>query len=435
MSGASVGFLGILVMLGLLALRMPVGFAMTAVGVGGIAVIYDWNLGPIIGALGITPFAKAHSFLFTTIPLFILMGNVAYRSGVTVEMFETARRWLGHWPGGLACATVGACGVFSAASGSSVATAAAMGTITVPEMRRHGVSPRLASGVVAAGGTLGILIPPSLGMLIYAMITDQSMGRLLIAGILPGLLLMGMFLLTVVIWAKLRPQDAPSAERFTWGERIRSLTGVAGIGALSVLVMGGIYGGFVTPTEAAAVGASGAFLIAMLKGRLDWKLVTESLSETVHTTCMVFIIIIGAHVLNIFLATTQVPMAISQILGALDMSRYVVLLVILLIYLVLGCFLDVLAMIVLTVPIVFPAMMALGFDPIWFGVIMMLVLEMALITPPVGMNVYVIKGIAKDIPLQTIFSGIWPFLLAQIATIVMLILFPGIALWLPSAMY
>ncbi|MEZ5652242.1 MAG: TRAP transporter large permease [Burkholderiaceae bacterium] len=433
MSGASVGLIGIVVLLVLLAARMPVGFAMMAVGVGGVSYLYGGNLGPIMGTLGIAPYSTALNFVFTTIPLFILMGNIAFRSGVSEEMYGTARSWLGHWRGGLANATIGACAIFAAASGSSVATAAAMGTITVPEMRRHGVNARLASGVVAAGGTLGILIPPSLGMLIYAMVTDQSMGRLLLAGIVPGLLLTVMFLLTVTLWARLRPGDAPPAPRMPWRQRWRSLSGVAGIGVLSLLVMGGIYGGFATPTEAAAVGAFGSFVIAAFKRRLTWQAVVASLDDTVRTTCMVFMIIIGAHVLNIFLATTQVPVAISEALNGLPLSRHAILALVLLMYLVLGCFLDVLAMIVLTVPIVFPALMALGFDPIWFGVVIVLIMEMALITPPVGMNVYVIKGIAPDIPLHVIFAGIWPFLVAQIATLVLLVLMPDIALWLPSA--
>lgn len=435
MSGTTIGVLGILAMLLLLAARMPVGLAMTAAGVGGVAIMYGGDMSPILGVMGIAPFSIGNSFVFTTIPLFILMGNIAFRSGISGDMFETARKWVGHWPGGLASATIGACAIFSAASGSSVATAAAMGTITVPEMRAHGVSPRLASGVVAAGGTLGILIPPSLGMLIYAMVTDQSMGRLLIAGVVPGLLLVSLFLVTIFIWAKIRGTEAPRGERFTWGERLRSLTGVAGILVLSLLVMGGIYGGFVTPTEAAAVGASGAFLVAAVKRQLTWKNVVESLDDTVRTTCMVFLIVIGANILNVFLATSQLPTALSDYLNGLPLSRHGTLVLILLMYLVLGCFLDVLAMIVLTVPIVFPTLIALDFDPIWFGVIIVLVMEMALITPPVGMNVYVIKGIAPDIPLHSIFAGVWPFLLAQIATMALLILFPQIALWLPNAMY
>ena len=435
MSGTSVGLFGIVALIALLAARMPVGFAMTAVGIGGVAILYEGNLGPVIGTLGTTPFATANSFVFTTIPLFILMGSVAYRSGVSGEMFDTARKWIGHWPGGLACSTVGACAIFSAASGSSVATAAAMGAITVPEMRSRGVSPRLASGVVAAGGTLGILIPPSLGMLVYAMVTDQSMGRLLVAGILPGLLLAAMFVATVIIWALLKKKDAPRGERFGWIARLRSVSGIAGIGILSVLVMGGIYGGFVTPTEAAAVGASGSFLIAAAKRRLTWSVAVGALDDTVRTTCMVFMIIIGAHILNVFLATSQIPTILSEFLNGLPLSRHGILILILVMYLVLGCFLDVLAMVVLTVPIVFPALLALGFDPIWFGVIMVMIMEMALITPPVGMNVYVIKGIAPDIALHTIFAGVWPFLVALILTMALIIIFPGIALWLPNAMY
>jgi C4-dicarboxylate transporter, DctM subunit len=429
------GLAGIAVMLALLAARMPVGLAMTVAGAGGVAVMYGGNFAPILGVMAITPFSIGNSFVFTTIPLFILMGNIAFRSGISGDMFDATRKWIGHWPGGLASATIGACAIFSAASGSSVATAAAMGTITVPEMRAHGVSPRLASGVVAAGGTLGILIPPSLGMLIYAMVTDQSMGRLLIAGVMPGLLLACMFLLTIFLWSLVRPADAPRGERFSWRARLRALTGVAGFAVLSLIVMGGIYGGFVTPTEAAAVGASGAFLVAAAKRKLTWRIVVDSLDDTVRTTCMVFLIVIGAHILNVFLATSQLPMALSSYLNGMPLPRHGILILILLMYLVLGCFLDVLAMIVLTVPIVFPTLMVLDFDPIWFGVIIVLVMEMALITPPVGMNVYVIKGIAPDIPLHVIFSGVWPFLVAQIVTMTLVIMFPQIALWLPNAMY
>lgn len=434
MSSIAIGIAGIVAMLLLLALRMPVGLAMTAAGLGGVIVMYDGNLAPIMGVMSIAPFSIGNSFVFTAIPLFILMGSVAYRSGISGDMFDAARKWLGHWPGGMASATIGACAVFAAASGSSVATAAAMGTITVPEMRNHGVHRGLASGVVAAGGTLGILIPPSLALLIYAMVTDQSMGRLLIAGILPGILLVGMFLLTIFIWSRVRASDAPRGERFSWRLRFRALSGVLGIAVLSFLVMGGIYGGFVTPTEAAAVGAFGSFVIAAFKRKLAWKMVVEALDDTVRTTCMVFLIVIGAHVLNVLLATSQLPTALSEALNGLPLPPHAILILILLMYVVLGCFLDVLAMIVLTVPIVFPALMALGFDPIWFGVIVVLVMEMALITPPVGMNVYVIKGIAPDIPLQEIFKGVFPFLLAQVATIILLVLFPEIATWLPDAM-
>jgi C4-dicarboxylate transporter DctM subunit len=435
MGGIETGIAGIILMLVLLAARMPVGIAMATAGLLGVTVIYGGNIAPVIGVMAIAPFSTGNSFVFTAIPMFILMGSIAYRADISAEMFDTARKWIGHWPGGLASATIGACAVFAAASGSSVATAAAMGTITVPEMRNHGVSSGLASGVVAAGGTLGILIPPSLAMLIYAMVTDQSMGRLLIAGIVPGVLLVAMFLLTVFIWSKVRPGDAPRGEVFAWGERIRSLRGILGIGLLSILVMGGIYGGFVTPTEAAAVGAFGSFVIAAAKGKLTWRTIVDSLDDTVRTTCMVFLIIIGAHIFNVLLATSQLPTALSAWLNSLPLPAHGILLLILVMYVILGCVLDVLAMIVLTVPIVFPTLMALDFDPIWFGVIIVLVMEMALITPPVGMNVYVIKGIAPDIPLGKIFRGVAPFLLAQVAVIALLILFPGIATWLPNAMF
>ncbi|MCB1621320.1 MAG: TRAP transporter large permease [Thiothrix sp.] len=435
MSFVAVGILGIALMLALIALRMPVGFAMTTVGLGGIGVVYSWKLGPVIGAAGITPFASANDFIFTAIPLFILMGSIAFRSEISSEMFETARKWVGHWPGGLACSTVATCSGFAAASGSSIATAAALSPLTIPEMRSSGFDDRLATGVVAAGGTLGILIPPSVGLLIYALITDQSIGKLFIAGVLPGLLMTILFVGVIVAWSLFRPDHAPRSRRFSWKERFIALRGVIAITALFLLVMGGIYGGLFTPTEAAAIGASGSMLIALLKRKMTMQLLYDSLKETVQTTCMIFMIIIGAHFFSVFLATTQVPSNLAGFVGALPFSRYVILTIIIVMYLILGCVLDVLAMIVLTVPIVFPAMMALGFDPIWFGVIIVIVMEMALITPPVGMNVFVINATYPDVPLISVFAGVLPFLLAQLILILLLTVFPAIALWLPALMF
>ncbi|MFV0245700.1 MAG: TRAP transporter large permease [Qingshengfaniella sp.] len=435
MSFVAVGILGIILMLVLVALSMPIGFAMTTVGLGGIGVVYSWKLGPIIGAAGITPFAAANDFIFTAIPLFILMGSVAFRAEISSEMFDTTRKWIGHWPGGLACSTVATCSGFAAASGSSIATAAALAPITIPEMRSSGFDDRLATGVVAAGGTLGILIPPSVGLLIYALITDQSIGQLFMAGVLPGLLMTLLFGVVIVIWALFRPDHAPRSRRFNWRERFVALRGILAISALFLLVMGGIYGGFFTPTEAAAIGASGAILIAIVKRKMTVQLLHDALKETVQTTCMIFMIIIGAHLFSVFLATTQVPSNLAGYVGSLPFSRYVILAIIIMMYLVLGCVLDVLAMIVLTVPIVYPAIVALGFDPIWFGVIIVIVMEMALITPPVGMNVFVINATYPSVPLIAVFAGVLPFLLAQLVLVVLLAMFPQIALWLPTLMF
>lgn len=429
------GLIGLAVMLLLIAIRMPIGFAMGVTGFFGIAVLYDGNWTAAAGSLGIVPYAMASNYIFTTVPLFILMGEFAFRSGISSELFVAARHWMGHLPGGLAVASIGTCAGFAAASGSSVATAAAIGTITIPEMRKGGVHPRLATAACAAGGTLGIMIPPSLGMVIYGLTADQSIGRLLVAGIVPGIMLT-LAMIGGVLWVAWRdPAAAPRQPASPWATRIRATRGVAGILALFGLVMGGIYGGVFTPTEAAAVGALGSLSIALAKRALTWRGLLQALLQTGITTCMIFMIIIGSHILNIFLSATGFPAALSAALNGLQMPPAAVMALIVCIYVILGCFLDVLAMIVLTVPIVLPVVIQLGYDPIWFGVIIVLVMEIALITPPVGMNVYVIKSVVPDVRLGTIFSGIWPFLIAMIAVVALLVLVPEITLFLPRMMF
>ncbi|MCP5265672.1 MAG: TRAP transporter large permease [Burkholderiaceae bacterium] len=435
MSPLLMGLLGLGLMLMLIAIRMPVGFAMGVSGFLGIAVLYDGNWTAAAGSLGIVPYAMASNYIFTTVPLFILMGEFAFRSGISAELFVAARHWMGHLPGGLAMASIGTCAGFAAASGSSVATAAAIGTITIPEMRRGGVHPRLATAACAAGGTLGIMIPPSLGMVIYGLTADQSIGRLLVAGIIPGILLT-LAMILAVLWVAWRdPGAAPRQAASSWPTRLRATRGVAGILALFALVMGGIYGGVFTPTEAAAVGALGSLGIALIKRQLTWRGLMQALLQTGITTCMIFIIIIGSHILNIFLSATGFPAALSKLLTGLALPPAIVIALIVAIYVVLGCFLDVLAMIVLTVPIVLPVVIGLGYDPIWFGVVIVLVMEIALITPPVGMNVYVIKSVVPDVRLGTIFSGIWPFLVSMIIVVALLILLPDVTLFLPRLMF
>lgn len=434
MSAHLLGFSGILIMMLLIFLRMPIGFAMTAVGCAGLMIFFDGNIMPALGTLGTIPYATAAHYSFTIIPLFVLMGLLAFSSGISTEVYQTAKHWLGHWPGGLSVATVGACAGFSAVSGSSIATAAALGTLTIPEMRKAGVNKSLATGVVAAGGTLGIMIPPSGGMVLYALITDQSIGKLLIAGIIPGLMLGGGFILACIAWAVLVPGAAPRLPKSSWRERFRSLKGTIGILVLFLVVMGGIYGGVFTVTEAASIGALGSFLISAVRRKLTWENLRHALLETGRTTCMIFMIVIGAHIFNVFLSLTDVTSLITDFLAGLNLPVLAVLFIIMLIFLGLGCILDTLAMIVLIVPIILPTVLALGMDPIWFGVIVVLVMEMGLITPPIGINVFVIKGIAPDVPLPSIFKGILPFLAAQLLVVSILILFPDIALWLPNAM-
>lgn len=428
--------LGIAAMLALMAIGMPVGFTMVVVGFIGTAAIYDWNWTAAIALMGIEPYANSSSYLFVAVPLFILMGHFAMASGISREMFEAARAWFGHWRGGIAVATVGAAAGFSAACGSSLATAAAMGTLTLPEMKKHGVHDRLATATVAAGGTLGILIPPSIGLVLYGLTADQSIGRLLIAGILPGILLALLFMGVVIIMATINSSNAPPLPKMPLMERVRATKGLTGIIILFVVVMGGLYGGIFTPTEAAGVGAMGSYLIVIIRARsFQWRVMAAALRETGQSTCMLFMILIGAHVLNVFLTATRGPTELSVFIETLDLNKYVFLAAIMIMFLIMGCFIDAFAMIVLTIPILMPVLTGMGFDLVWFGVICVVAMEMALITPPVGLCVYVIKGIAKDVPLHVIFSGVWPFLLAQIALIVILTIFPQIALVLPGMMY
>ena len=433
MSTLVIGLLGIIIMVVLMVMRMHIGFTMAVVGFVGIyAITGDWYIA--FHVLGAEPYSSVATFLLIAVPLFTLMGRFAFHSGISKDLFDTASMWLRHLPGGLAVATVGACALFSAISGSSLAAAASMGAIAVPEMLRHRIDPRMATGVVAAGGTLGIMIPPSLGFIIYGLIAEESIGTLLIAGILPGIILAISFMLVVVIWASIFPKVAERQEAASWGERFRSLWGVWGILALFVLVMGGIYGGFMTPTEAAAIGAAGSLLLLLLRKGWSFPEISESLRETTSITAMVFLILIGAHIFNVFLALSRVPTFITDFVIALQVSPILILLVVFVGYIILGCFLDTLAMIVLTVPILLPAIQAMGYDPIWFGVMIVMVMEMGMITPPVGMIVYVIKGVVPSVELRQIFQGVWPFVAAQAAILMLFLFWPEITLWLPNLM-
>lgn len=423
------------VLLLLLFAGMPVGFAMMLVGFTGTALLYDWNWNAAIALMGIEPYTQSSSYLFVTIPLFVLMGHFTYASGISREVFLAARAWFGHWRGGLATATIGACAGFAAACGSSLATAGAIGTITIGEMRERGVHPGIATATVAAGGAMGSLIPPSISMVLFGLIANESIGRLLLAGIIPALLLALLFIAVIRFIAWWRPAYMPPMEKLPLAERLRATKGVLGISALIFLVMGGIYGGIFTPTEAAGVGASGAFLIVLYRARkLDLGTLGRALRSTLETTCMIFVILIGAHILNVFLAATRGPAELSAWIETLGLNPYVFFAIVVVMYILLGTFLDALAMIVLTVPVLQPVLMDMGFDMIWFGVIAILVMEMAIISPPVGMCVYVVKGVAKDVPLHVIYNGIWPFMGAMIVLVVILTIFPQLALFLPEMM-
>ncbi|MBP8985161.1 MAG: TRAP transporter large permease [Syntrophobacterales bacterium] len=433
MTPTAVGIIGFFVLIALMFMRIPVGFVMAIVGVLGFGILVSWDAAFLLTARDF--FSIFGSYNLTVIPLFVFMGQLAHHSGISGRLFNAANKFMGHLPGGLAIATVGACAGFSAICGSTSATAATMASVALPEMKKYNYDPALATGVVAAGGSLGILIPPSTIFIVYGIMTEQSIGKLFMAGVLPGIILTVLLIVTIIIWTKLRPEMVTLAPKSSWKEKIASLSGVIETLTLFVLVMGGLFVGIFTPTEAAAIGAFGTLTIALINRNLAWKGFLQSLYETTRISCMIMVIVAGATVFGHFLAVTGIPTNIGEWAAGLQVPHQVVMAIIILIYLVMGCLMDSLAMIMLTIPIFFPVVMSLGFDPVWFGVIIVLVTEMGVVTPPVGINVYVVGGVARDVPLHIIFRGTAHLLLAQLVTALLLILFPGIALYLPSLIY
>jgi len=428
----TIGLFGICFLIVFLFSGMYIGIVMALIGFLGFTIIA--GLGPAFTSIGTTLYSTAASYSLSVIPLFVLMGAFCFHSGLSRDLYYTVYRWLGHLPGGLAMATVGACAGFAAVSGSSVATVATMGTVALPEMQRYKYDSALATGCIAAGGSIGILIPPSVILVIYGILTEQSIGKLFLAGFIPGVLEAVFYMITIYILCRRNPLMGPRGERSNFIERLVSLKGTWGVLALFVLVIGGIYMGIFTPTEAAGIGAFGAFLFALGKRQLTWKRFTDSLVETGKTTALTFLILIGAAVLAYFLAITRLPFELSNYVAALPVNRYIILGVIIILYLFLGAIMSAMAMIILTVPIFFPVIVALGFDPIWFGIIIVRVVEMGQITPPVGINVFVMKGVAKDVPMYTIFRGIVHFLIADICHVILLVAVPQISLFLPNLM-
>jgi len=428
-----VGAIGIIALVVLMLLGMHIGITMCVVGFLGFAYLVGFPAA--LGLLKTVPFATASNFALTVIPLFVLMGQFAFYSGLSRDLYDFSYKWLGHLPGGLSIATIGACAGFAAICGSSPATAATMGTVALPEMKKYNYSQSLSTGSIAAGGTLGILIPPSVGFILYGVIAEESIGKLFTAGIIPGLMLALFYSLAVYLVVRRKPELGPPGPNTSFGEKIKSLKGVWGVIALFLVVIGGMFAGIFTANEAAAVGAFGAMLFMASRGKMNRETVYKALVETGRTTAMIFIILIGAFVFGYFLAVTKIPMTLADFVSALAVSRYVILAFILVVYIFLGCIMDSLAMVLLTVPIFLPVVKSLGFDPIWFGVIMVMVMEQGLITPPVGLNVYVISGVAKDVPLDVIFRGIYPFWFAIIVAIIVLTAFPQLALFLPQLMY
>ncbi len=432
MDASTVAVLGFITLFTLMLLRVPVGMAMGLVGVSGFA--YLVGSGPAFKIVGHTSMRTVTDYTFGVIPMFLLMGAFVTNSGMSQELFRAANAFLGHRKGGLGIATIAACGGFAAISGSSVATAATFSTVAYPEMRRYGYPQSFATGVVAAGGTLGAMLPPSTVLAVYGIITEQDIGKLFIAGVLPGILAASMYMMTVTIIGIARPGFLPSAPRKSWAERWAALRDVWATLLLFIFVIGGMYGGLFTPTEAGGMGAGGAFLIGVLRGRLKGEDIRRSLLQATRTAAAVFTVLIGALLFGYFLTVTQTPQHVTEFLTGLGIGKYGVLALIMLMYLVLGCLMDSLAMIILTVPIIFPVIKELGFDPIWFGIIIVMTVELGLIHPPVGMIVFVIKSVVQDVDFSTIFRGVIPFIITDLIRLVILIAFPIIALWLPSHM-
>ena len=405
---------------------------MGLVGLGGF--IYVKGLGPGLNLLACDVFDIFSSYGLTVIPLFVLMGQLSFQSGISRRLFEAAYVLLGNRRGGLAMATIGTCAGFSAISGSTNATAATMATVTLPEMKEYGYDMGLATGTVAAGGSLGILIPPSTIFIVYGILTEQSIGKLFMAGILPGILLTILFMAAIYIVVTLNPSLAPAGPKTGFKEKISSFIGVLETIFLFLIVMGGIFFGIFTPTEAAAIGAFATLIMAIMRKQISWRGFIEALSATTQTSCMVMVIVAGATIFGHFMAVTRVPFELSAWAGNLSLPPSVIMVVIILIYLLGGCFMDAFALIMLTVPIFAPLAQTLGFDLIWFGVVIVLIGEMGVITPPVGINVYVVHGVARDVPLETIFKGVMPLFVALVICNILLLLFPEIALFLPNLM-
>lgn len=430
MTPTAIGLIGLAALIVLLFSRMPVGFIMALVGFFGFAAIVSPDAA--LNLLAKDTFSTFTSYSLTVIPLFVLMGQVAFHSGISTRLFDTAYKFMGHLPGGLAIATVGACAFFASICGSTNATAATMASATLPEMKRYNYHPELATGVVASAGSLGILIPPSVIFIVYGILTEQSIGKLFISGVLPGVILTMFFVAAVLIWVTLRPELGPKGPRFSFSEKMASLGGVSETLVIFVLVMGGLFIGFFTPTEAGAMGAFFTIVIAVIRRQLTWKGFLQALSETTRITCMIMVIVAGATIFGHFLAVSRIPYDIAGWISEFNLPAWVIMSFIIFGYLVGGCFMDSLALIMLTIPIFYPVVMKLGYNPIWFGVIIVLVTQMGVVTPPVGVNCYVVSGVARDVPLYVIFKGCVPFLIAMVILTFLLIPFPGLATFLPS---
>jgi tripartite ATP-independent transporter DctM subunit len=433
-TGLPLGVIGMGALFLLLLMRMPIGFAMAVTGFLGMIIISKKLVAPL-SMLGIAPYHATASFILAVVPLFVLMGELAFHSGISQDLFDSAYKWLGRMPGGLAMAAVSGCAGFAAVCGDSMSTAVTMGAVSLPEMEKKKYKSSLATGSLAAGGTLGILIPPSVGFIFYAIVTEESVGKLFIAGILPGLLLAFLFMLTIYLMARYRPDMAPRGERTTLREKLISLRGIIPMLLLFILILGGILGGIFSPTEGGGIGAVGAFVYALCRKRITTQKLMLAMRETAKLTTKLLMILIGVAVLGYFLAATRLPFILADVITGMDVGRYVIFMAILFLFIILGCLMNVIPMILLTLPAIYPSIIALGFDPIWFGVITVIVMEMGQITPPIGVNVFALSSVAKGVPMETIFKGVFPFFICMIICVVILSFFPQIALFLPGLFF
>jgi C4-dicarboxylate transporter, DctM subunit len=438
MSPTFIGVIGIVVMVLLFLTRMPVAYVMATIGVIGFSIVASLKGG--LNLLAKDFYEVFSNYDLTTVPLFILMGQMAFNSGISRRLYNTAYKFLGGVRGGLSIATVSACTAFGAVCGSSAATAATMATVGLPEMKRFNYADQLSAGSVAAGGGLGMIMPPSVVLIVYGILTEQSIGKLFVAGIVPAIIVTLLFVVTILIWCAIRPEQGPKGETFSWKERFKSLLDLGETLLVFALVMGGLFFGFFTPTEAAAVGVAGVLLASLLHRQLTWKSFMDALYDSLRTSCMVMMLIAGAVIFGKFMAVTRIPFEIASWIGGFNLPAIAVLGMIVGVYFIGGCFMDSLALVMLTVPIFFPLVDLMGFDPIWFGIIIVMVTEMGIITPPVGINVYVVYGVGRSLPgggvkLEDIFKGIFPFLLAIMLGIILFMAFPRLVTWLPNLLY
>ncbi len=427
-----IGVIGIVLMIVIFFSRMPIAYVMAIIGFLGFSYLTSFHAG--VKLLSRDIYDVYSSYGLIVIPLFVLMGQIAFNAGISKRLYDVAYKFVGRISGGLAMATVWACTAFGAVCGSGPGTAATMATVAIPEMKRYGYGDELAAGSVASGGGLGMLMPPSIVLIVYGILTQQSIGKLFIAGIIPALFITGWFVVAIYVYCKIKPEQGPSGEKFTLKEMLLSLGLLWETLAVFLLVMGGLFAGFFTPTEAGAVGSFSVLLVAMVRRQLTWKGFVKSLYESLRTSCMVLLLVAGSVIFGHFLAVTRIPFEIADWVGGLALPPWAVMAMIILVYLLGGCFIDALALIMLTIPIFYPVVIQLGYDPIWFGVIIVLVTQMGVITPPVGINVYVVNGIAVDIPLEKIFKGIFPFLFALIVGTGFMVAFPQIIMFLPNVM-